>query len=242
MIAALYIEEPPRGIYFGLPGVDPWPHARDARSYPGPYPVVAHPPCARWCRLAGLVEARWGLPRGVDDGCFAAALASVRRWGGGSGAPGLQRRVGRSRLATASTVGMATRALRRVVLLCRAGSLRPSGQEGDVALRVRPRCAPGIALGLRERLEGVRIRMGVLVQQPQPRPNGVSVAEVGEIADASAVSRRAPDDRQVNDVRCRGGSMTRSRPPLGLVLALAIEVAVLALGLAAALAVVEGVW
>lgn len=80
MIAALYVHR--GGGYFGLPGVDPWDEARDARLYAGPYPVVAHPPCARWCRLAGLVEARWGHKRGEDGGCFAAALAAVRQWGG----------------------------------------------------------------------------------------------------------------------------------------------------------------
>jgi hypothetical protein len=80
MIAALYVET--NGVYFGRPDVDPWDMARDARAYSGPWPVVAHPPCARWCRLAGLVEARWGHKRGDDGGCFAAALAAVRRFGG----------------------------------------------------------------------------------------------------------------------------------------------------------------
>ena len=80
MIAALYVET--GGCYFGLPDVDPWDEKRDARLYAGPYPVVAHPPCARWCRLAGLVEARWGHKRGDDGGCFAAALHNVRRFGG----------------------------------------------------------------------------------------------------------------------------------------------------------------
>lgn len=80
MIAALYVET--GGAYYGLPDVDPWDEARDARLYPGPHPVVAHPPCSRWCRLAGLVEARWGHKRGEDGGCFAAALAAVRAWGG----------------------------------------------------------------------------------------------------------------------------------------------------------------
>lgn len=79
-VAALFVD--PRGSYAGLPDVDLWDEARDARLYAGPWPVVAHPPCSRWCRLAGLVEARWGHKRGEDGGCFAAALAAVRRWGG----------------------------------------------------------------------------------------------------------------------------------------------------------------
>jgi len=80
MIAALFVDA--SGVYSGLPDVDLWDEARDARRYAGPYPVVAHPPCSRWCRLAGLVEARWGYRKGDDNGCFAAALAAVRRWGG----------------------------------------------------------------------------------------------------------------------------------------------------------------
>lgn len=79
-VAALYVAA--GGSYYGLPGIDPWPESRDARLYDGPHPVVAHPPCTRWCRLAALVEARWGHKRGEDGGCFAAALAAVRRWGG----------------------------------------------------------------------------------------------------------------------------------------------------------------
>lgn len=80
MIAALYVETD--GAYCGLPGVDPWDVQRDARTYAGPHPVVAHPPCSAWSKLAGLVEARWGHKRGDDGGCFASALAAVRRWGG----------------------------------------------------------------------------------------------------------------------------------------------------------------
>lgn len=79
-IAALYVD--PRGHYAGLPGVELWDEKRDARGYRGPYPVVAHPPCSRWCRLAGLVEARWGHERGEDGGCFEHALDAVRTWGG----------------------------------------------------------------------------------------------------------------------------------------------------------------
>lgn len=80
MIAALYVAK--GGAYCGIDGVDPWDEERDARLYDGPWPVVAHPPCSRWCRLAGFVEARWGHKKGEDGGCFASALASVRRWGG----------------------------------------------------------------------------------------------------------------------------------------------------------------
>lgn len=83
MIAALYVETD--GCYFGLPGVDPWDEARDARKYAGPWPVVAHPPCQRWGAMAEVNFARWGGEHnrpGNDGGCFAAALASVRRWGG----------------------------------------------------------------------------------------------------------------------------------------------------------------
>ena len=80
MIAALFVQK--NGAYYGVHGVDPWDEARDARKYAGPHAVVAHPPCSRWCRLAGLVEARWGHKRGDDDGCFESALNSVRQWGG----------------------------------------------------------------------------------------------------------------------------------------------------------------
>lgn len=79
-VAALYVD--PRGVYSRIEDVEIWDEVRDARGYAGPWPVVAHPPCSRWCRLAGLVEARWGHRRGDDGGCFAAALAAVRRWGG----------------------------------------------------------------------------------------------------------------------------------------------------------------
>jgi hypothetical protein len=85
VIAALYVQTD--GCYFGLPGVEPWDEARDARKYDGPYPVVAHPPCQRWGKLwAGqpLFIKRTGIRKikGDDDGCFAAALAAVRKFGG----------------------------------------------------------------------------------------------------------------------------------------------------------------
>lgn len=81
MIAALFVET--NGVYFGLPGVDPWDKARDARLYDGPHPVIAHPPCERWGRYWG--GAPWQKERktlGADDGCFSAALDLVRHYGG----------------------------------------------------------------------------------------------------------------------------------------------------------------
>lgn len=82
-VAALYVET--GGCYFGLPDVDPWDEARDARLYAGPHSVVAHPPCQRWGQLGAINFIRWGGDHnrpGNDGGCFAAALAAVRKWGG----------------------------------------------------------------------------------------------------------------------------------------------------------------
>lgn len=80
-VAALFVET--GGCYFGLPGVDPWDEARDARTYRGPHRVIAHPPCQRWGKYAT------GAPRkpnqyrvGEDGGCFAAALTAARNYGG----------------------------------------------------------------------------------------------------------------------------------------------------------------
>ncbi len=79
-LAALFVQKD--GIYSDINFIDCWPASRDARLYDGPHRVIAHPPCARWCRLAGLVEANYGYKRGEDDGCFESALRSVRRFGG----------------------------------------------------------------------------------------------------------------------------------------------------------------
>ena len=76
-IAALYVD--PNGVYSGLSDVDVWDEARDARLYDGPWPVVAHPPCKSWSIMG---QCRPEIVRGDDDGCFEAALATVRRFGG----------------------------------------------------------------------------------------------------------------------------------------------------------------
>ena len=82
-VAALFVAT--GGAYFGLEGVDPWDEKRDARKYAGPHPVVAHPPCQLWVNFAALNFKRYGGEHnrpGNDGGCFASALASVRRFGG----------------------------------------------------------------------------------------------------------------------------------------------------------------
>jgi len=72
-VAALYVER--GGPYFSMPDVDPWDLERDARTYAGPHPVVAHPPCGPWGELRHLY-------RGCEHDCAPAALVSVRAWGG----------------------------------------------------------------------------------------------------------------------------------------------------------------
>ena len=85
MIAALYVET--GGSYFGLHGVQPWDETADARRYPGPFPVIAHPPCQRWGKFwagqpAWIARTGERKKKGDDEGCFAAALESVRKFGG----------------------------------------------------------------------------------------------------------------------------------------------------------------
>lgn len=83
MIAALFVDA--RGCYAEVADVDLWSIERDARLYAGPWPVVAHPPCQHWGKFAAVNYARWGGEHnrpGNDGGCFEAALAAVRLFGG----------------------------------------------------------------------------------------------------------------------------------------------------------------
>jgi hypothetical protein len=71
-VAVLYVD--PRGPYPALPGVDWYDERRDARTYAGPHPVVAHPPCGPWGAF------KW---RCAQDGSLGPLAAEqVRRWGG----------------------------------------------------------------------------------------------------------------------------------------------------------------
>lgn len=80
-VAALFVQS--SGPYFGIEGVDPWDVRRDARAYEGPYPVVAHPPCARWGRYYfGSPSSAKRFKLGEDGGAFNAAIRAVRTCGG----------------------------------------------------------------------------------------------------------------------------------------------------------------
>lgn len=72
-VAALYVER--GGPYFNMPAVDPWDLARDARTYSGPHPVIAHPPCGPWGELRHLYK-------GNEHDCAPLAVEQVRKWGG----------------------------------------------------------------------------------------------------------------------------------------------------------------
>lgn len=81
MIAALFVHT--GGPYFNQPGIDPWDKARDARNYPGPWPVIVHSDCSRWGRFAeGGPSAKEKRMVGDDGGCFWAGLVAVRKHGG----------------------------------------------------------------------------------------------------------------------------------------------------------------
>ena len=81
-IAALFIA--PDSIYKSL-GLDCYDEARDARTYTGNAPVLAHPPCQLWGKMAQINFIRWGGEHnrpGNDGGCFRFALNAVNRCGG----------------------------------------------------------------------------------------------------------------------------------------------------------------
>lgn len=84
MISALFVETD--GIYFNDPRINPFDVKRDAFSFSGPGPVIAHPPCQRWGRYWSggpmLAKTERALKLGDDRGAFAFALWAVRTFGG----------------------------------------------------------------------------------------------------------------------------------------------------------------
>jgi hypothetical protein len=82
-IAALFVQDD--GCYSTIENIDSWPEQRDARLYAGALPVIAHPPCQLWGKMAKVNYSRWGGEHnrpGNDGGCFESALRSVNRCGG----------------------------------------------------------------------------------------------------------------------------------------------------------------
>lgn len=66
-------------------GLDCYDAERNALTYTGNNPVVAHPPCQLWGKMANVNYARWGGEHnrpGNDGGCFRFALDAVNRCGG----------------------------------------------------------------------------------------------------------------------------------------------------------------
>lgn len=75
-IAALFCH--PRSPYKAMEGVEVYDLARDARTFSGGMPVIAHPPCRLWSRAR-----RPGLPDDPREAAlFPLALYWVRREGG----------------------------------------------------------------------------------------------------------------------------------------------------------------
>lgn len=84
-IQALYVD-PESGPYVEILGQDNcWGVDRDAKTYDGPGPVVAHPPCKPWGKLAWSWLAkneRDGLDRSDEKACGPRAVEQVRAFGG----------------------------------------------------------------------------------------------------------------------------------------------------------------
>ena len=74
-VAALFARAD--SIYKTLPDVEVYDMERDARTYDGPWPVVAHPPCRSWGAFAMFAK-----PRADERNLARLAVALVREFGG----------------------------------------------------------------------------------------------------------------------------------------------------------------
>lgn len=71
-VACLWVEE--ASVYHGIEGCDCWPASRDAFTFTGPGPIIAHPPCGPWGKF------RWKSKESLDHGIR--AMEYVHRFGG----------------------------------------------------------------------------------------------------------------------------------------------------------------
>lgn len=74
-VAVLGVAE--RSVYRSFRDVELYDRSRDLRTYQGPYPVVAHPPCAQWSRMREF--ARFDLEEKLLGPL---CIDLVRRYGG----------------------------------------------------------------------------------------------------------------------------------------------------------------
>jgi hypothetical protein len=75
MVSALFVRED--SIYKEL-DIDCWDVERDALNWPGGNPIIAHPPCRAWGRLAQFAK-----PRLNEKQLAIYSVHTVRIWGGG---------------------------------------------------------------------------------------------------------------------------------------------------------------
>lgn len=75
MVAILFARHD--SVYKQLPNLDVYDKNRDARTFPGGMPVVAHPPCRAWGRLRHFAS-----PEPGEKDLAKWAVGQVRRWGG----------------------------------------------------------------------------------------------------------------------------------------------------------------
>ena len=74
-VAVLFARED--SVYKTLAGCDVYDIERDALTWPGGCPVVAHPPCRAWGQLR-----YWAKPRPGEKELALWAVEQVQRWGG----------------------------------------------------------------------------------------------------------------------------------------------------------------
>lgn len=74
-VAVLYARQD--SIYKTIPGCDVFDIDRDARTFQGGIPIVAHPPCRAWGSLRGLAK-----PAPGEKELARSAVHLIRTWGG----------------------------------------------------------------------------------------------------------------------------------------------------------------
>lgn len=75
-VAALCVA--PRSAYHDMPGVEAYDMKRDALTFPGGMPIVAHPPCRAWS--AYCAHQAKPVAGEMELGLWCADM--VRKWGG----------------------------------------------------------------------------------------------------------------------------------------------------------------